>query len=57
VPDSARQTLPLSEIVKDAIRGALESSEGDISKAAKELDLPENTVREKAAEYGLRTTS
>ncbi len=45
--------LPLSEIVKKAIRDALETSNGDISLAAKQLDLPEETVREKAEKYGL----
>jgi len=45
--------LPLSEIVKGAIREAIESSNGDIPLAAKKLDLPEETVREKAEEYGL----
>jgi DNA-binding NtrC family response regulator len=47
--------LPLSEIVKRAIREAIESSDGDIALAAKKLDLPEETVREKAEEYGLNT--
>jgi len=56
-PDSAHQTLSLSEIVKEAILKAVESSEGDVSAAAKKLDLPEDTVREKAGEYGLDTTS
>ncbi len=45
--------LPLSEIVKDAIRKALKASNGDISRAAETLDLPEETVREKVEEYGL----
>jgi DNA-binding NtrC family response regulator len=45
--------LPVSEIVKAAIRKALEASDGDISIAARKLELPEDTVREKAVEYGL----
>ncbi len=45
--------LSLSEIVKEAIRKALAASHGDVSLAAKELDLPEETVREKVEEYGL----
>lgn len=54
-PPSGEETvLPLSEIVKAAIRRAIEVSNGDISLAAKKLDLPEETVREKAEEYGLK---
>ena len=45
--------LPLNQIIKDAIRKAIEASNGDISQAAKKLDLPEETVREKAERYGL----
>jgi DNA-binding NtrC family response regulator len=52
-PPPEESVLPLSEIVKKAIRDALETSNGDISLAAKQLDLPEETVREKAEKYGL----
>jgi len=53
-PHQEETILPFSEIVKEAIRKALQASNGDISLAAKKLDLPEETVREKAAEYRLR---
>ncbi len=46
--------LPLSKVVERAIQQAITSSDGDISLAAKKLDLPEDTVREKAEEYALR---
>ena len=57
VSDSPHAAPPLSEIVKEAIRDALVSSGGNVSEAAKELDLPEDTVREKAVAYGLDTRS
>jgi len=53
LPPHEENVLPVSEIVKKAIREALTGANGDISLAAKQLDLPEETVREKAEKYGL----
>jgi len=45
--------VSFSEVIKEAIRDAIKAANGDISLAARKLDLPEETVREKAAEYRL----
>jgi two-component system NtrC family response regulator len=44
--------VTVSEIVREAIRKAVQEANGDISAAARKLDLPEETVREKVEEYG-----
>jgi len=54
VPRTAGEILPLSEVEKRAISRALEVTEGNISEAARRLQVGRTTLYRKIDAYGLR---